>query len=64
MDAIKYPPEIVEKFGEECHQLDYYHNKLIKHSVDGYEEVLDLPCKRTDKWDKCLEIQKIKQLTP
>jgi hypothetical protein len=38
------------------HGLDIYHNKLISHSESGLEEVLDVPCKETQKWDKCLEI--------
>lgn len=55
MAAIKWPPHVEAECGEGCHKLDYYHNKLIKHSIKGYEEVFDLPCKRTDLWDKCIE---------
>jgi len=38
---------------QEC-GLDVYHNKLIRENQDGtLTEVLDVPCKRLDVWEKC-----------
>jgi hypothetical protein len=41
----------------------YYHNKLIKESVKGFEEEADFPCQRTDLWDKCIQREKDRQVT-
>ena len=38
-----------------CDSFNLYQNKLIKESVDGYEEVMDIPCPKTEVWDKCLD---------
>lgn len=58
LEVIKFDPEILETCNSspDANKLDLYHNKLIKHSVaGGYEEVYDMPCKRTEVWDKCLD---------
>jgi hypothetical protein len=57
--AIKYDADILEAVGDpHAHKIDLYHNKLIRHSVvSGYEEVYDMPCKKTDAWDRCLELK-------
>lgn len=46
-DAIK---SIQWKTGiaSDGHKLDSYHNKLIKESFNGYEEIIDIPCENTD----------------
>ncbi len=47
--SIQYSADILEECGSppNTHKLDSYHNKLIKHSISGgYEEVLDMPCKK------------------
>lgn len=31
--------------------LDTYHNKLIKHEGDHWEEVMDVPCKKMEHWN-------------
>jgi len=36
-------------------ELRYYHKKLVKHDINGYEVVRDIPCTRLDIWDKCLD---------
>ncbi len=30
--------------------LDAYHNKLIRHCGDHWEEVMDVPCKKMEQW--------------
>lgn len=62
----KYPSkeealECAQKF--EVYGMHYYHNKLIKESVEGFEEVADFPCQRTDLWDKCIQTKKEIQVT-
>jgi hypothetical protein len=56
-DAINFDIDILEAVGDsDAHKLDQYHNKLIKQNGKGeYEEVFDMPCKKTDLWDKCLD---------
>lgn len=32
----------------------FYHMKLIKEQGEKLEEIEDIPCTRTDVWDKCI----------
>jgi len=57
-DTIDEALEIIES--DYCSSLKLYHNKLIRESIEGYEEVLDVPCKHTDIWDKCLKMRENK----
>lgn len=39
----------------DVYSLSLYHNKLIHHTIDGLEEVYDLPCEKVDIWIKILD---------
>jgi len=44
-----------------CSSMHYYHNKLIREGDGTHTEVVDLPCKRLDLWDKFIERENEKE---